>query len=58
MMYIYSVINDAFDNKPNRKILVCTVQFIKDPRRFDKSFLLCYILLIQIRRYFSKFVLD
>ena len=33
--------NDAFDNKINRKILVSTVPFIKDPHKFDKSFLLC-----------------
>ena len=35
--------SDAFDNKKNRKILICTVQFIKASHRFDdsKSFLLC-----------------
>ena len=27
--------SDAFDNKKNRKILICTVQFIKDSHRFD-----------------------
>ena len=29
--------NDAFDNKANRKILICTVRFIKDSHRFDNS---------------------
>ena len=28
---------DAFDNKSNRKILICIVQFIKDSHRFDNS---------------------
>ena len=37
--------SDAFDNKKNHKILICTIQLIKDSHRFDdsfsKSFLLC-----------------
>ena len=32
----------AFDNKTNRKILICTVLFIKDSHRFNDSLL--YIL--------------
>ena len=27
--------SDAFDNKKNHKILICTIQFIKDSHRFD-----------------------
>ena len=30
--------SDAFDNKKNHKILICTIQFIKDSHRFDDSF--------------------
>ena len=39
--------SDDFDNKNSRKILICTIQFIKDSHRFSdsksfsKSFLLC-----------------
>ena len=37
--------SDAFDYKKNHKILICTIEFIKDSHRFDdpfsKSFLLC-----------------
>ena len=29
--------SNAFDNKKNRKILICTIQFIKDSHRFDDS---------------------
>ena len=29
--------SDAFDNKKNRKSLICTVQFIKHSHRFDDS---------------------
>ena len=29
--------SDAFDNKKNRKILICTIQFIRDSHRFDDS---------------------
>ena len=29
--------SDAFDNKKNRKILICTIQFIKDSHKFDDS---------------------
>ena len=29
--------NDAFDNKKNLKILICTIQFLKDSHRFDDS---------------------
>ena len=29
--------SDAFDNKKNHKILICTIQFIKDSHRFDNS---------------------
>ena len=29
--------SDAFDNKKNRKILICTMQFIKDSHKFDDS---------------------
>ena len=29
--------SDALDNKKNRKILICTIQFIKDSHRFDDS---------------------
>ena len=28
---------DAFDNKKNPKILICTIQFTKDSHRFDDS---------------------
>ena len=31
--------SDAFDSKTNRKILFCTVQFIKDSHRFDNCLL-------------------
>ena len=31
--------SDAFDNKKNRKILICTIHFIKDSHRFDDSLL-------------------
>ena len=31
--------NDGFDNKKNRKILICTVQFIKDSHNFTMPFL-------------------
>ena len=34
---ILSYGSDAFDNKKNRKILICTIQFVKDSRRFDDS---------------------
>ena len=27
--------SDAFDNKKNRKILICTIQIIKDSHKFD-----------------------
>ena len=29
--------SDALDNKKNRKILICTIQFIKDSHKFDDS---------------------
>ena len=29
--------SDAFDNKKNRNILICTIQFIKDSHKFDDS---------------------
>ena len=29
--------SDAFDSKKNRKILICTIQFIRDSHRFDDS---------------------
>ena len=29
--------SDAFDNKKNRKILIWTIQFIRDSNRFDDS---------------------
>ena len=29
--------SDAFDNNKNHKILICTIQFIKDSHRFDDS---------------------
>ena len=29
--------SDAFDNKKNRKILIWTIQFIRDSHRFDDS---------------------
>ena len=29
--------SDAFDNKKNRKILICIIQFIKTSQRFDDS---------------------
>ena len=31
--------SDAFDNKKNRKILICTIQFIKDSHSLTK---ICY----------------
>ena len=34
---ILSYFSNAFDNKKNRKILICTMQFIKDSHRFDDS---------------------
>ena len=29
--------SDAFDNKKNRKVVICTIQFLKDSHRFDDS---------------------
>ena len=29
--------SDAFDNKKNRKVVICTIQFLKDSHRFDES---------------------
>ena len=29
--------SDAFDNKKNRKVEICTIQFLKDSHRFDDS---------------------
>ena len=37
LISILLYVSDAFDNKKNRKILICTIQFIKDSRRFDDS---------------------
>ena len=32
--------SDALDSKKNRKVLICTVQFIKDSHKFDNSLLI------------------
>ena len=54
--------SDALDNKKNRQILICTIQFIKDSHRFgDSLFLILSTLLdfanpISQRHYFSRFV--
>ena len=39
--------SDAFDNKKNRKILICTVQFIKNSHRFDDSLFLILSTLLE-----------